>query len=54
MRRVSSFMVLVLAVDGEDGRQILLPTAREIMTEVDLEARRVVIRVVPGLLDPDA
>ena len=44
----------VLVVEGATGQQILLPTAREIMTHVDLDARRVVIHVLPGLLDPDA
>jgi 16S rRNA processing protein RimM len=44
----------VVVVDGEDGRQILLPTAREIMTDIDRGARRIRIEVLPGLLDPDA
>jgi 16S rRNA processing protein RimM len=44
----------VLVVDDAEGRQILLPTAREIMTGVDRAARRIEIRVLPGLLDQEA
>jgi 16S rRNA processing protein RimM len=43
----------VLVVRSEDGRQVLVPTAREIMTEVDREARRIVIDAIPGLVDAD-
>lgn len=43
----------VLVVDGPDGRQHLIPTAREIMTHVDRPARQITVHVVPGLLDPD-
>ncbi len=42
----------VLVIDGEDGRQRLVPTADEILEEVDSEGRRIVIEVIPGLLDP--
>jgi 16S rRNA processing protein RimM len=41
----------VLVVRGEEGRQILVPTAREIMTDVDPEARRIVIDPPDGLID---
>ena len=41
----------MLVVRSEDGRQVLVPTAREIMTEVDREARRIVIDAIPGLVD---
>jgi 16S rRNA processing protein RimM len=42
----------VLVVEGEDGRRVLLPAAREFLREVDVAGRRVVIDVIPGLLDP--
>jgi 16S rRNA processing protein RimM len=41
----------VLVVEDATGRSQLIPTAREIMTEVDLEARRVIIDALPGLVD---
>jgi 16S rRNA processing protein RimM len=40
----------VLVVDGETPEPILIPTAREIMKTVDLEAGRIVIDAIPGLL----
>jgi 16S rRNA processing protein RimM len=40
----------VLVVRSDEGRQILLSTARELMPEVDLEARCVVVEVLPGML----
>lgn len=42
----------VLVVEGEDGRTRLVPTARALMKEVDLERRRIVVEELPGLLDP--
>ena len=42
----------VLVVRGEDGRDRLIPTARELMREVDLEQGRIVVVDLPGLLDP--
>lgn len=42
----------VLVIDAEDGRQILVPTARSIMKQVDLGDRRIVIDAIPGLLEP--
>lgn len=46
----------VLVVRGEDGRQHLLSTARELMPEVDPVARRVTVEVLPGMLEgaPDS
>ena len=41
----------VLVVDTDDGRPVLVPTAREIMTRVDLDDRRIVIDAIPGLLE---
>ncbi len=41
----------VLRIDTQDGRQVLVPTAREIMTRVDLDDRRIVINAIPGLLE---
>ncbi len=43
----------VLVVENEDGQRTLLPTARRFLRRVDLEGRRIVIDVIPGLLDPD-
>ena len=43
----------VLVVEGGDGREHLLPTARELLTEVDLEGRRLVMELLPGLLDAE-
>ena len=42
----------VLVVEDEDGVRRLLPTAEELMKEVDLEARRIVVVDLPGLLEP--
>ena len=42
----------VLVVEGEDGRSCLIPTARAVMKEVDLEAGRIVVEDLPGLFDP--
>ena len=41
--------VLVVAAPG--GEQHLIPTAREFLTEIDREARRLVVALIPGLLD---
>lgn len=42
----------VLVVESEAGERYLISTAREIVPEIDLEARRVVVEPIPGLLDP--
>jgi 16S rRNA processing protein RimM len=42
----------VLVVTGPGGERLLIPTAREILTEIDRDARRLVIAVIPGLLEP--
>ncbi|UCE86162.1 MAG: 16S rRNA processing protein RimM [Deltaproteobacteria bacterium] len=41
----------VLVVEAEDGRRVLLPTAKPLLREIDLDASRIVIEVIPGLLD---
>ena len=41
----------VLVVRDDKGRQHLIPTAREFMQQVDLEERRIVVRLLPGLLE---
>ena len=43
----------VLAVRTADGREVLVPFVREIVPDVDLDGRRIVIDPPPGLLDPD-
>jgi 16S rRNA processing protein RimM len=42
----------VLVVEGEDGRRCLVPTARDLMKEVDVETGRIVVEDLPGLFDP--
>lgn len=42
----------VLVVEGEDGRIRLLPAAEALLKEVDIRERRIVVEVIPGLLDP--
>jgi len=42
----------VLVVEGDDGRERLVPTAGPLVREIDLEARRIVVEDVAGLLDP--
>ena len=42
----------VLMVEDEDGVRRLVPTAAELMTDVDLEDRRIVVVDLPGLLEP--
>lgn len=40
----------VLVVESEEGEQRLIPTGGDFLREVDLEGRRIVIEVIPGLL----
>ena len=42
----------VLVVEREDGQSCLVPTARALMKEVDVEAGRIVVEDLPGLFDP--
>jgi 16S rRNA processing protein RimM len=42
----------VLVVEDEDGVRRLIPTAAELMKDVDLAARRIVVADLPGLLEP--
>lgn len=42
----------VLVVEDAVGAQRLLPTAAEFLREVDIERGRIVIEVIPGLLEP--
>ena len=41
----------VLVVRNEAGRQNLIPTAREITQNIDLENQRIVVAGLPGLID---
>ena len=41
----------VLVVEAEDGREHLISTARELVPEIDPEARRIVVELLPGLLE---
>ena len=42
----------VLMVEDEEGLRRLIPTAAELMKEIDLERRRIVVADLPGLLEP--
>ncbi len=42
----------VLVVEDEDGVRRLIPTASELMKQVDLVSRRIVVVDLPGLLEP--
>lgn len=41
----------VLVVEGEEGGQHLIPTGGDFLREVDLDGGRIVVEVIPGLLD---
>jgi len=41
----------LLVVEDEAGRRHLLSTARELIPEIDIEARRIVVKMLPGLID---
>jgi ribosomal 30S subunit maturation factor RimM len=41
----------VWVVQGEDG-QTLVPALKEVVSEVDIEARRIVVREISGLTAP--
>jgi 16S rRNA processing protein RimM len=41
----------VLVVEDEQGAQQLIPAMESQLREVDIEARRIVIEILPGLLD---
>jgi len=41
----------VLVVEGENGEQQLIPAAESQLRSVDVEARRIVIEILPGLLE---
>lgn len=42
----------LLVVEGESAERYLVPTAPDLMREVDVAAGRIVIEPVPGLLEP--
>jgi 16S rRNA processing protein RimM len=42
----------LLVVESADGAQHLIPAVQEWWREVDLERRRIVVELPPGLLDP--
>jgi 16S rRNA processing protein RimM len=42
----------VLVLEDERGGELLLPAAAELLKEVDVEVKRIVIEVPEGLLDP--
>lgn len=42
----------LMVVESATGERHLLTTARELVPEIDVENRRIVAKVIPGLLDP--
>lgn len=42
----------LLVVEDDRGERLLFSTARELMPEVDVAARRIVVEVLPGMLEP--
>jgi 16S rRNA processing protein RimM len=41
----------VWAVRAPDGREVLIPVIDDVLISVDVEAKRIVVREVPGLLE---
>jgi 16S rRNA processing protein RimM len=41
------------AID-DSGREVLVPVLRDILVEVDIDAKRIVVREIPGLTAPEA
>jgi 16S rRNA processing protein RimM len=44
----------IWAVTDEDGRETLVPALRDVVLDVDREARRITVAEVPGLTVPEA
>ncbi len=44
----------VLVITDDTGKQHLIPAAEGLLREVDIEGRRIVVELVPGLLDEEA
>lgn len=42
----------VWSVRGDDGSDILVPALKDVVGDVDVQARRIVVREVPGLTVP--
>jgi len=42
----------VWSVQGDEGSDVLVPALKDVVGEVDVEARRIVVREVPGLTVP--
>ena len=42
----------LLVIRGTDGEDRLIPTARDLVPEIDLENRRITVVDLPGLLEP--
>jgi 16S rRNA processing protein RimM len=41
----------VLVVEDDEGRRHLIPTAAELVHEIDLDVGEIVVELLPGLLD---
>ncbi len=41
----------VYLVRRDDGREILLPAIQDVIQEIDLEHKRMVVRLMPGLVE---
>jgi 16S rRNA processing protein RimM len=37
---------------AEDGKETLVPVLRDVIVDVDLDAKRIVVREIPGLTMP--
>ena len=42
----------VWAVDGADGSEVLIPALKDVVRTVDLDAGRIVVEAIPGLVEP--
>jgi 16S rRNA processing protein RimM len=42
----------VLVIESEGGIEHLIPAVRDLLREVDIEGRRIVVESIPGLLEP--
>jgi len=42
----------VWSVQGDDGMEVLVPALKDVVRDVDVETRRIVVREVPGLTVP--
>jgi 16S rRNA processing protein RimM len=51
VRLLETGSAVLLVVEGDDQREVLIPFVDEICTEVDVDARRIIINPPDGLLE---